>query len=122
VVVLALVLAAVSVPTIAGLTAWGLAGGDGTPRTAFHALLATGVGFGSIFNAVICYLALFRDVPAWQWWLMWVPPVAGLLGVLLASFEERTEGSARDWLLGLGMQLTLALPAVLLLAAGVVVV
>lgn len=118
--ILALVVAVVSVPTVAGLTAWGLAGGDGTPKNAAHALLAVGVGFGSVYNAVICYLALWRDIPPWQWWLMWIPPVAGVLGVLLSSWEARTDSSAKDWLVGLGMQLALALPAALLWASGTV--
>jgi hypothetical protein len=117
--VLALVVAVVSVPTVAGLTAWGLAGGDGQPRNALFGLLAVAVGLGSMYNALICYLAFWRDIPAWQWWLMWVPPVSGLVGLGL-SRDELTDGSAKDLLLGLGMQAALALPALLLWASGAV--
>jgi hypothetical protein len=115
--VLALVVAVVSVPTVAGLTAWGLAGGDGEPKNPLYALLAMGVGFGSMYSALVCYLAFWRDIPAWQWWLMWIPPVAGLLGLALSP-GELVAASAKDRILGLGMQVALALPALLLWASG----
>ena len=42
--VIALVVAILSVPTIGGLTAWGLAGGDGEADNIFMGLLAMMVG------------------------------------------------------------------------------
>ena len=55
-VVLALVTALLCVPTVAGMTAWGLAGGDGSPETPIHGALAVLVGGGSLYNALTCYL------------------------------------------------------------------
>ena len=83
--VLALVLAVLCVPTVAGMTAWGLAGGDGTPESPLHGVLAVLVGGGSVYNAVVCWLALFGDRASWQWWLMWAAPVTGIVGLLVAS-------------------------------------
>jgi hypothetical protein len=117
--VLALVVAVLSVPTVAGLTAWGLAGGDGEPKNPLYALLAVAVGFGSMYSALICYLAFWRDIPAWQWWLMWVPPVAGLVGLALSP-GELTNASVKDRVLGIGMQVALALPVLLLWGSGAV--
>ena len=116
---LALVVAVVCVPTVAGLTAWGLAGGDGEQENAFIGLLAMIVGFGSIYNAVNCYAAYFADLPPWRWWLMLLPPAAGIIGVLL--HDEELQGSKlSERVLVLGMQLVLALPAALLLASDAV--
>jgi hypothetical protein len=117
VVVLALLLALLCVPTVAGLTAWGLAGGDGTPETPLLGVLALLVGAGSLYNALICYLALFGDRQPWQWWLMWVAPVAGAVGLALAARTDPSEDgatSATDVLVGLGMQAVVGVPAVLL--------
>ncbi|HEX6249140.1 MAG TPA: hypothetical protein VFZ64_14810 [Nocardioidaceae bacterium] len=117
--VVALVVALLSVPTVAGMTAWGLAGGDGTPKNPVFGVLAVLVGFGSVYNAAICFRAFFLDVPEWAWWLMWAPPAAGVVGLLLSAGEMRRE----PWwtvLAGLGMQLVLAVPALLLWAGGVV--
>ena len=116
---LALVIAVVCVPTVAGLTAWGLAGGDGEQENAFIGLLAMIVGFGSIYNAVNCYTAYFFDLPPWRWWLMLLPTAAGIVGVLL--HDEGLQGSKlSERFLVLGMQLVLAIPAVLLLASDAV--
>ena len=119
-VVTALVVAVLCVPTVGGLTAWGLAGGDGAPASPLHGLLAVLVGFGSVYNAVTCYLALW-DVAPWQWWLMWAAPAAGLVGVVLEGARGGyADQSVRDWLLGFTMQLVLALPVMLLGASGAV--
>lgn len=114
--VVALVVALLSVPTVAGLTAWGLAGGDGAPKNPLLGVLAVLVGLGSVYTAVTCWTA-FWGLPDWRWWLMLVPPAAGLVGLLLAGAED--EGSVRDRLTGVAMQLLLAVPALLLLGAGV---
>jgi hypothetical protein len=116
---LALVVAVVSVPTVAGLTAWGLAGGDGEAKNAFVGVLAMSVGFGSIYNAATCFSAYFIDLPPWRWWVMLLPPVAGLLGLLLHG-DEPEDTTLTDRLVGLVMQLVLAVPAVLLLASDAV--
>ena len=79
-------------------------------------LAAALVGFGSVYNAVTCWTA-FWGLPDWRWWLMFVAPAAGLLGVAVAGAHER--GTTRDRLVGLALQLVLAVPALLLLAAGV---
>ncbi len=115
----ALVVALVSVPTIAGITAMGLSGGDGEPRNALLGVLGAIVGYGSIYNAVTCFTAFFGGEPAWRWWLMLLPPAAGLLGLLIYGDEpEDTTGS--DRLFGVAMQLALGIPAVLLLASDAV--
>ena len=110
--VLALVLAVLCVPTVAGMTAWGLAGGDGTPESPLHGVLAVLVGGGSVYNAVVCWLALFGDRASWQWWLMWAAPVAGLVGLLVASDDG--ESTPVDWAVGVGMQALTGVPVVLL--------
>jgi hypothetical protein len=46
----ALVIALACVPSIAALTAMGLAGGDGEPRNAFFGILGAVVGYGSVYN------------------------------------------------------------------------
>lgn len=112
----ALITAVLLVPSVAGLTAWGLAGGDGTPRNPLLGLLAVLVGLGSVYVAVTCWTA-FWGLPDWRWWLMLVPPTAGLVGLLASAGD--TEESPRDWMIGLTLQLLLAVPALLLLAAGV---
>ena len=73
VLVLALVVAIVSVPTIAGMTAWGLTGGDGEADSAVVALLGAVVGYGAVYNVIASWLAFF-DMAAWQWYLMWAHP------------------------------------------------
>jgi hypothetical protein len=116
---LALVVAVVCVPTVGGLTAWGLAGGDGEQKNVFIGLPAMIVGFGSIYNAVNCFAAYFVDLPPWRWWLMLLPPAAGIIGVLLHG-EELQGSEPGERLLVLGMQLVLAVPAALLLASDAV--
>ena len=119
VITIALVVAVVCVPTVAGLTAWGLAGGDGEQENVFIGLLAMIVGFGSVYNAVNCYTAYFVDMPPWRWWLMLLPPAAGIIGVLLHDDDlQGSRLSAR--LLSVGLQLVLAVPAALLLASDAV--
>jgi hypothetical protein len=113
----ALVIAILSIPSIAGLTAWGLAGGDGEPHNAVLGILGALVGFGSLYTAVTCWTA-FWGLSDWRWWLMFVPTVAGLIALLMAVGESE-ENSVGDWLVGLSMQLGLAVPALLLWAAGV---
>ncbi|HSE08174.1 MAG TPA: hypothetical protein VLB29_05870 [Nocardioidaceae bacterium] len=119
-IVVALVVALVSIPTVAGLTAWGLAGGDGEPKNAVIGVLGALVAFGAIYNALVSYRA-FWGIPDWSWWLMWVPPVAGLVGLLLARDDLSPEESSSptDWAVGLSMQAALGVPAVLLWASGV---
>jgi hypothetical protein len=116
---LALVVSVVSVPTVAGLMAWGLAGGDGEPRSAFHGLLAAVVGFGSLYNAATCFSAYFIDLPAWRWWAMLLPAAAGLVGLLV--YGDEPEGTTpSDRVVGVVLQLVLAVPAALLLASDAV--
>ena len=116
---LALIVAVVCVPTVAGLTAWGLAGGDGEPKNVLTGLLAMVVGFGSIYTAINCYTAYFSDLPSWRWWFMLLPPAAGIIGVLLHG-DELKGSEVSEGLLVIGMQLVLAVPAVLLLASDAV--
>ena len=114
----ALVIALASVPTIAALTAWGLAGGDGEPKNVFLGVLGAIVGFGSIYTALTCFAA-FWGLSDWRWWLTLLPPAAGLLGLLLSG-DEPEDTTASDRLIGLAMQVGLGIPAVLLLASGAV--
>lgn len=113
----ALLIAILSVPTVAGMTAWGLAGGDGKPDNVVLGVLGALVGFGSLYTAVTCWTA-FWGLADWRWWLMFVPAAAGLTGLLLAGGEPE-ENRTRDVLVGVGMQLFLAVPGLLLWAAGV---
>jgi hypothetical protein len=115
----ALVVALVSVPSIAALTAMGLAGGDGEPRNAFLGILGALVGYGSIYNAVTCWTAFFGGEPPWRWWLMLVPPAAGLIGLVL-SRDEFADSHRWEIVLGIAMQLALGIPAAMLLASGAV--
>jgi hypothetical protein len=115
----ALVVALVFVPSIAALTAMGLAGGDGEPRNALFGILGAIVGYGSIYNAITCYTAYFGGEPPWRWWLMLLPPAAGLAGLLLSG-DEPGDPSGAEMLVGVAMQLALGIPAVLLLASGAV--
>ena len=115
-VVLAIVVAVLSVPTVAGLTAWGLSGGDGEADNVVVGILGALVGLGGIYNAVVSYRALW-EIPEWAWWLMWVPLTAGSAGLLLSIKQLN---GLRDALLGLGLQLTLGVPAALVWAAGAV--
>lgn len=115
----ALIVALLSVPSIAGITAMGLAGGDGEAPNALFGLLAAIVGFGSVYTAATCFSAYFGDLPAWRWWLMLLPAAAGIIG-LLTYPDEPESSSGRDWLVGVSMQLALGIPAALLLASGAV--
>ena len=115
----ALVVALVCVPTVAGMTAMGLAGGDGQPRNAFVAVLGAIVGYGSVYNAITCFTAYWGDLPAWRWWLMVLPPAAGLLGLLVMG-DESEDTTVSDHLVGVAMQLALGVPALLLLASDAV--
>jgi NO-binding membrane sensor protein with MHYT domain len=103
-----LVVAVACLPTITLFTVWGLAGGDGEPENPVVAILALIVGIGSLY-VVGTAAAAFGGLPEWRWALMWVPAVAGLLGVALSS--QRTVGA-------LAAELLLGLPALLLLLAG----
>lgn len=117
--VIACIVAVLSVPTIGGLTAWGLAGGDGEAKNWFFGILAVLVGFGAVFTAVMTFRTFFLPLPEWAWWLMWAPPVAGLLGLILVSRDpDEPKGSVIDWLTGFAMQAGLAVPAVLVWLAG----
>ena len=114
--VAALVVALLCIPTIGGLTAWGLAGGDGVQDNPLLVVLALLVGFGSIYTAVTCWTA-FWGLSDWRWWLMFVPPAAGFVGLVYAGSDEVE--STQDWVIGAALQLVMAIPALLLLAAGV---
>lgn len=117
--VLATVVAVLSVPTLAGLTAWGLAGGDGETKSWLFGVLAMLVGFGAFFTAVMTIRTLFQPLPEWAWWLMWAPLAAGLLGLLLMSRDpDEPKGSATDWVTSVAMQAGLAVPAALVWLAG----
>ena len=97
------------VPTIAAITSMGLSGGDGEPGNALVRALGAIVGYGSIYNAITCFTAFFGGEPAWRWWLMLLPPAAGLLGLLISGDEP--EGTTRlDRLLGVAMELALGIP------------
>lgn len=117
--VVALLVAVVSVPTVGGLTAWGLAGGDGEPRNAVLGLLGALVGLSTIYNALISFRA-FWGIPDWVWGLMWVAPIAGVVGLVLARDELSADESPTwaAWAVGLSMQAALAIPAALVWAAG----
>ena len=106
--VAALLVAVACLPTITLFTVWGLAGGDGEPDNAVVAVLGLVVGVGSLY-AVGTAAAAFDGLPTWRWALMWVPAVAGLLGVALSP--RRTLGA-------LAAELLLGLPALLVLLAG----
>lgn len=116
--VTALMIAVLSVPTLGGLTAWALAGGDGTSRNRLLGVLGLLVGIGCVYNAVTCWTA-FSGLPDWRWWAMLVAPAAGLLG-LVAYRDGQSRLLSRDGAVGLAMQAGLAVPAALLLAGGVV--
>lgn len=114
----AVVIAVLCVPTIAGLTAMGLTGGDGEPENLPLGVLGALVGYGSIYNAVTSFAA-FWELPGWRWWLMLVPPAAGLLGLLLSA-DPAEEESPWARLGGLALQLVLGVPVLLVLATGAV--
>lgn len=116
--VLALVVAILSVPSVAALTAWGLAGGDGSAKNPLVGLLGASVALGSVYVAATCWTA-FWGLAEWRWWLMFIPPAAGVLGLLLLG-DDGSESSLRDRMLGLGLQTILLVPPLSLWAAGVV--
>jgi hypothetical protein len=116
VIVAALVIAVVLLPTVALMTTWGLTGGDGEPENAFVAILGLLVGLGALYNVAACVLA-FDGLADWQWTLTLVAPGAGLLGMALSTNVDES-ASRGDWIVGLGLQLSLALPALLLWLAG----
>ena len=74
-IVAALVVSVVLVPTVALMTTWGLAGGDGEPESAFIAILALLVGLGALYN-VAAGLRAFDGLADWEWLLTWVAPAA----------------------------------------------
>ncbi len=115
---LAILVAVVSVPTVAGMTAWGLSGGDGSPDTPVLGVLGAVVGFGGLYNAVTSWLAVF-GIDAWQWLLMWAAPAAALTGLLLSLGElRRDDVTPADVLVGVAIPIALAVPAALVWAAG----
>lgn len=116
--VLALVVAILNVPSVAGLTAWGLAGGDGEAKNPLVGLLGALVALGSVYVAVTCWTA-FWGLSEWRWWLMFVPSAAGVTGLLLVG-DDGSESTLRDWLLGVALQTVLLVPPLLLWAAGLV--
>jgi len=83
-------------------------------------LLAVTVGLGSIYNVFASAWA-FSDLAPWQWWLMWAATVGGVLGLGMAALDRDSHDTAGDWLVGLAMQLGLAVPAVLVWQAAAVV-
>ena len=115
-IVAALVVSVVLVPTVALMTTWRLAGGDGEPESAFIAILALLVGLGALYN-VAAGLRAFDGLADWEWLLTWVAPAAGLLGMALSTNVSESAGRG-DWVIGVALQLSLALPAVLLWLAG----
>jgi hypothetical protein len=114
VVVLALLIAAACVPTAAGMTAMGLAGGDGEPKSRWAGALGAVVGFGSVYYVLVSFAA-FWDLDGWRWWPMWAAPVAGLLGILTVRDPEPDDTTVTDWTVGVAMQLAVAVPPALLL-------
>jgi hypothetical protein len=115
---LALVVALLSIPTVAGMTAWALAGGDGTPDHPVLGVLGALVALGSVYVAVTCWTA-YWGLAEWRWWLMFVSPAAALLGLVLASSGRRADDGPLDRVVGLVTPLVLAGPALLLWGAGV---
>ena len=63
--------------------------------------------------------AFFIELPEWRWWLMLLPPAAGLLGLLMHG-DEPDDTRVTDRLVGAVLQLVLAVPAALLLASDAV--
>jgi hypothetical protein len=114
--VLATIVAALSVPTVAGMTAWGLSGGDGEAENNLVGVLAALVAFGMVFNAVVSFRALFLGMPDWAWLAMWVSPAAAFVGILLSGSELRGE-PARSYLVVVALPLTMCIPAALVWAS-----
>ena len=114
-VVLAVLVAVICVPTAAGMTAMALAGGDGEPENWLVGLLAAIVGFGSVYNALVAFAA-FWGLDGWRWWPMWAAPVAGLVGMLI--LDDRAVSGLRDRIVGVALQLAVALAPALVLVSG----
>lgn len=112
-VTLALVVAMICVPTAAGMTAMGLAGGDGEPKNWFFGALGAVVGFGSMYN-VLASFAAYWGLDGWRWWAMLAAPVAGLVG-LATHGSDAPDSTLADWMVGVALQLAIAVPPVLLL-------
>src|SRR5688572_11342927 len=109
---LAVAVAGLCTPAVSGLTMWGLGGGAGEPETPVYAVLAVLVGVGALYNALTSYLALSGIAP-WQWWLMWVGPAAGVLGILLSGIRGDLgpeENTVADFAIGFGFQAVAAIP------------
>jgi FtsH-binding integral membrane protein len=73
------------------LLAWGFAGGDGEADSAVLGLCGAGLAGGSLYNMAVTFAA-FSDALHVRWWLMWVAPIAALLGLILSAGEFRREG------------------------------
>jgi cytochrome bd-type quinol oxidase subunit 2 len=114
---LAIAVAVLNVPTLATLLAWGLTGGDGEERNPVVGISGMLVFVGAVYAVGAAWLAL-DGVARWQWWLMWLAPVAGTVGVLGSGAELDTEHPRRGVVLGLGLVLVLAAPALLVLLGG----
>ena len=110
--VLATLVAALSVPTVAGMTAWGLSGGDGEAENNLVGVLAALVALGMVYNAVVSYRALYFGMPDWAWLAMWVSPAAAALGILLSGSQLRGE-PRRAYLVVVALPLAMCIPAVL---------
>lgn len=110
--VLATLVAALSVPTVAGMTAWGLSGGDGEAENNLVGVLAALVALGMVYNAVVSYRALYFGMPDWAWLAMWVSPAAAALGILLSGSQLRGE-PGRAYLVVVALPLAMCIPAVL---------
>jgi hypothetical protein len=83
----ALVAALLTVPAVS-MSALGLAGGDGTPDNAVLGICGGLLGWGSLYNAAVTFAAFFGDLQV-RWWLMWLAPLGGLVGVALSARQLR---------------------------------
>ena len=112
-VTIALLVALVCAPSVAAMTGMALAGGDGEPRTWYLGLLGALVTYGSLYNVLVTFTA-YWGMEDWKWWAMWASPVAGLVG-MLAYGDDSEDTKPTDWLVGVMLQLAIAVPPVLLL-------
>lgn len=117
VLVVAVLVALVNIPTCAGLLAWGLSGGDGEPDSLAHTVLAVLLILGAL-AAVAGAFAAFGGLSTLRWASMWVAPGVAVLAVLVV--DHGLEYPLRERLAALWMPAGLAVPPALVWLAGAV--
>ena len=115
--VVAVIASIANLLAVVSLLVWGLAGGDGEPKSPLHGIVALLVLAAGLYTIYQCFAA-FGDIAESQWLVMWLLPMMALVVVLLP--EDDRAYSVQERLTALWSPVALAAPPLLVWAAGAV--